>query len=88
VEYAGHLQIQAKTIAQTREKVDDLTTREREVAGLIALGKTNREIAEELVLSKRTVEKHVEHILSKLGLTNRTQIVRWKMDKRQPQISE
>ena len=63
-----------------RQKIDDLTEREREVAALIAQGRSNGEIAGELVLSKRTVEKHVANILAKLGLTNRTQIVRWAIE--------
>jgi len=57
-----------------------LTGREREVAALVGQGKTNRGIASELVLSTRTVEKHVANILSKLGLTSRAQIVRWAME--------
>jgi non-specific serine/threonine protein kinase len=57
-----------------------LTRREREIAGLIARGKTNGEIAAELVLSKRTVEKHVANIMSKLGLSSRAQIVRRVME--------
>jgi DNA-binding NarL/FixJ family response regulator len=54
-----------------------LTAREREVARLVAAGNTNRAIAGELVLSERTVEKHVASTLSKLGLTSRTQIAAW-----------
>ena len=57
-----------------------LTEREREVVALIGQGKTNGEIAVELVLSKRTVEKHVANILSKLELTSRAQIVRWALE--------
>lgn len=57
-----------------------LTSREREIASLIARGLSNGEIADELVLSKRTVEKHVANILSKLALTSRAQIVRWAME--------
>jgi NarL family two-component system response regulator LiaR len=57
-----------------------LTLREREVAVMIGQGKTNGEIATELVLSKRTVETHVSKILSKLGLTSRTQVMRWAID--------
>jgi non-specific serine/threonine protein kinase len=57
-----------------------LTEREREVVALIAQGMSNREIADELVLSKRTVEHHIAHILSKLGFTNRAQIVRWAIE--------
>jgi DNA-binding CsgD family transcriptional regulator len=50
-----------------------LTPREREVLILIAQGKSNREIAEELFISQKTTEIHVGHILSKLGCTSRTQ---------------
>ena len=67
--------------ASTSEaKPDELTRREREVAVLIAEGKPNGEIAEDLVVSKRTVEKHIANILAKLELTNRAQIVRWAIE--------
>lgn len=52
----------------------ELTTREHEIAELIAKGLSNREIAATLVISPRTAEKHVEKILTKLGLSSRTQI--------------
>lgn len=52
---------------------DPLTERESEVLKLVAKGRTNQEIAEELVLSDRTVGAHVSNILSKLHLANRTQ---------------
>jgi DNA-binding CsgD family transcriptional regulator/predicted negative regulator of RcsB-dependent stress response len=58
-----------------------LTEREREVAVLIAQGKANREIAEILVVSSRTIEKHIENILSKLGFTSRAQIAVWATEK-------
>ena len=51
-----------------------LTKREAEVAVLVAEGLSNRSIAEMLVLSKRTIDGHVEHILSKLDFTSRAQI--------------
>ncbi|MEB3371771.1 ATP-binding protein [Saccharopolyspora mangrovi] len=54
-----------------------LTRREREVAELVAVGVTNREIAARLVISRRTAEAHVENILTKLGFTSRTQIAAW-----------
>jgi DNA-binding CsgD family transcriptional regulator len=51
-----------------------LTQREREVAVLVARGLSNRQIAAAAHISERTVESHVQHILDKLGFTNRTQI--------------
>ena len=51
----------------------DLTPRELEVLSLIAQGKSNREIATTLTISEKTVKTHVGHILSKLGLADRTQ---------------
>jgi class 3 adenylate cyclase/DNA-binding CsgD family transcriptional regulator/tetratricopeptide (TPR) repeat protein len=54
-----------------------LTERERKVAVLIRQGKSNREIAEMLTVSERTVESHVRNMLSKLNLASRTQIAVW-----------
>jgi DNA-binding CsgD family transcriptional regulator len=51
--------------------------REREVAALIALGRSNREIGDQMVVSERTVEKHVENILAKLAFSSRSQIAAW-----------
>ncbi|MDN5797459.1 MAG: HD domain-containing protein [Intrasporangium sp.] len=50
---------------------DGLTTREVEVLRLLALARSNRQIAEELVVSEKTVRNHVEHIYAKIGVTNR-----------------
>ncbi|MEV0276623.1 LuxR C-terminal-related transcriptional regulator [Streptomyces sp. NPDC050610] len=61
--------------ARPRPLPNALTRREREVAGLVAEGLTNREIAERLVISRRTVDAHVEHILAKLGYSSRAQII-------------
>ncbi|HEU4784105.1 MAG TPA: LuxR C-terminal-related transcriptional regulator, partial [Ktedonobacterales bacterium] len=57
-----------------------LTTREREVAALVAEGKSNRAISDELVISERTTESHVTNILGKLGFSARTQIAAWAVD--------
>ena len=54
-----------------------LTSREREVAALVAQGLTNREIASRLVITEKTVDAHVQHILNKLGAHSRTQIALW-----------
>jgi DNA-binding CsgD family transcriptional regulator len=54
-----------------------LTPREFEVARLVARGYGNGDIARELVLSERTAENHVQHILTKLGFRNRSQIAAW-----------
>jgi DNA-binding CsgD family transcriptional regulator len=56
---------------------DVLTRREGQVAGLIAQGLSNKQIATRLVIAPRTAEGHVEHILTKLGFTSRTQIATW-----------
>jgi DNA-binding NarL/FixJ family response regulator len=58
-----------------------LTKREREVAALVAQGKSNREIAQALVISEYTVASHVSNILSKLEFSSRTQIVSWAIEK-------
>jgi predicted ATPase/DNA-binding CsgD family transcriptional regulator len=76
----------AEAIAVARNEVpvpagkisaDPLTRREREIAELVTQGLGNREIAEQLVLAKRTVDSHIEHIFGKLGFTSRTQLAAW-----------
>jgi DNA-binding CsgD family transcriptional regulator len=54
-----------------------LSPREQEVARLVARGLTNKQIGQELYVSERTAENHVQHILTKLGLRNRSQIATW-----------
>jgi DNA-binding CsgD family transcriptional regulator len=68
---------QALVDTLTGRSAGPLTRREREVATLVAQGLSNREIAAALHLSERTVESHVQHILDKLGLRNRTQVSAW-----------
>jgi DNA-binding CsgD family transcriptional regulator/Tfp pilus assembly protein PilF len=75
---------QEKPISQealTSSKYGGLSAREREVAALVAQGKSNREIAACLVVSERTAEAHVSNILGKLGFTTRAQIAAWAVEK-------
>jgi non-specific serine/threonine protein kinase len=58
-----------------------LTRRELEVAHLVGQGLSNREMAEQLRISQRTVESHVENILRKLGFGSRTQVVAWVVER-------
>jgi DNA-binding NarL/FixJ family response regulator len=75
-EVAGALLSQEET-AYGQGRGSALTEREREVLGLIADGRSNREIARALVLSEKTVKTHVSNILMKLDLSDRTQAALW-----------
>jgi len=66
-------QLAAESAAEEQPPVELLTQRERDVLGLLAQGMTNREIGERLVVSPGTVKVHVEHIIAKLGVSDRTQ---------------
>ena len=59
------------------QRSSPLSAREDEVAALIAQGMTNRQIADALVISERTAQNHVQHILTKLGFSSRSQIAAW-----------
>jgi DNA-binding CsgD family transcriptional regulator/tetratricopeptide (TPR) repeat protein len=71
--------VEHRTAAPTTdaEVTHILTGREREVARLLAAGRSNREVADTLVITEGTVEVHVKHILSKLGLKSRAQVAAW-----------
>lgn len=56
---------------------NDLTKREHEILGLVASGRTNKEVAEALFISIKTVETHKTHILDKLGLKNTTALIKY-----------
>lgn len=65
------------TLERAHDQADQrptLTQREWQIAGLVAEGKTNKEIAAELVIGQRTVDSHVAHIFSKLGVTSRARV--------------
>jgi DNA-binding CsgD family transcriptional regulator len=66
--------------ASVQRTAGPLSDREREVAVLIAQGLTNRQIGEQLVLSERTVDAHVDHIRAKLKVRGRAQIAVWVTD--------
>ncbi|MEE1743439.1 MULTISPECIES: response regulator transcription factor [unclassified Streptomyces] len=84
--HAGHVLLQPEVAGALLAQEDPgsgtgrgstLTEREREVLGLIADGRSNREIARALVLSEKTVKTHVSNILMKLDLSDRTQAALW-----------
>ncbi|MFJ3706375.1 MULTISPECIES: response regulator transcription factor [Streptomyces] len=84
--HAGHVLLQPEVAGALLAQEDTgngtgrgstLTEREREVLGLIADGRSNREIARALVLSEKTVKTHVSNILMKLDLSDRTQAALW-----------
>lgn len=66
--------------ASEEEPVEPLTPRETEVLRLIALGYTNRQSAEVLTISVRTVETHRANLMDKLGLRSRVELVRYAME--------
>jgi two-component system response regulator NreC len=68
--------------AEERERADEdpLSDREHEILRLLALGHTNQEIAGELYLSVRTVETHRAHIMQKLRISTRAELVRYALD--------
>jgi DNA-binding CsgD family transcriptional regulator len=63
-----------------KEAFGGLTERERAVVVLVAQGKSNHEIADELVVTKRTVETHINNIMHKLALSSRAQLVVWTVE--------
>ena len=71
----------ARQLTQELERAiqagDPLTGREREIAELVCAGLTNRAIADQFVLSERTIEGHMRSMLAKLHLTNRTELAAW-----------
>jgi two-component system response regulator NreC len=71
---------EAREAAET--KADPLSDREREVLRMLALGHTNQEIAKTLYISVRTAETHRSHIMRKLGLESRADLVRYALAKR------
>lgn len=77
---AGALPIPVDPGIESSTGAARLTAREREVVVLLSHGRTNREIAETLYVSPRTIETHVTNVLGKLGFTSRTQIAAWSVE--------
>ena len=71
--------VQAEVEERRRADEDPLSGREREVLKLLALGHTNQEIASMLYISVRTAETHRAHIMRKLGLSSRAELVRYAL---------
>ncbi|WP_158647627.1 LuxR C-terminal-related transcriptional regulator [Actinoplanes sp. ATCC 53533] len=77
ISYAQGQHVESAPGADAHRSDAPLTRREAQVAELIAQGMSNKQIAEKLVISQRTAESHVEHILQKLGLVSRIQVASW-----------
>jgi DNA-binding NarL/FixJ family response regulator len=75
----GARMVAAEARARREAESDPLTDREREVMRLLALGHTNQEIAKMLYISVRTAETHRAHIMQKLGLSSRAELVRYAL---------
>jgi DNA-binding NarL/FixJ family response regulator len=71
--------VAADAAAQRRAEADPLSDREREILRLLALGHTNQEIARQLYISVRTAETHRAHIMRKLNVSSRADLVRYAM---------
>jgi two-component system response regulator NreC len=76
----GARMIASEAAARRRAEEDPLSDREREVLRLLALGHTNQEIAQMLYISVRTAETHRAHIMQKLRLSSRAELVRYALD--------
>jgi DNA-binding NarL/FixJ family response regulator len=72
----------ARSTARNVASLSGLTRREREVAALVALGLTNKQIASRLSVAEKTVEMHVSNGLGKLGFTTRVQLASWAISQR------
>jgi DNA-binding NarL/FixJ family response regulator len=72
-------EVQPSPASEARPTSPRLTNREWEVARLVATGSTNDEIATRMFISRRTVEKHLDNIRSKLGVTSRAKVMAWTM---------
>jgi DNA-binding NarL/FixJ family response regulator len=73
--------VAAEAAERAAAEADPLSDREREILRLLALGHTNQEIAQQLYISVRTAESHRAHIMQKLRLTTRAELVRYALSR-------
>ena len=76
----GARMVEAEAEERERAEQDPLSDRERDVLRLLALGHTNQEISEQLFISVRTAETHRAHIMQKLRLSTRAELVRYALE--------
>jgi DNA-binding NarL/FixJ family response regulator len=74
-EFLARVRLQTKRVDSTRPVPSDLTRRELQVLNLLAEGQSQKQIADELVISAKTVAGHIQQILAKLGVHSRAQAV-------------
>ena len=77
----GARMIAADAEERRQAEADPLSEREREILRLLALGHTNQEIAKQLYISVRTAETHRAHVMQKLQLASRAELVRYALDR-------
>jgi len=78
---SGPAELMAETAISDKSKFQGLSKRERETAALVAQGKSNREIAQIMIVSEKTAETYVGRILDKLGFDSRVQIATWAVER-------
>ena len=71
---------QALAVADKQGALAGLTARELQVLRLIADGATTRAVSERLFISAKTADNHIQHIYTKLGVTNRAAVTRWALE--------
>ena len=80
MESAGARAVLDSLTPSTASSIEGLTQRELEILRLLASGKTNRGIAQALVISEKTVASHVSHIFTKIGVTSRSAATAYAYD--------
>ena len=89
VPWAQRAEAELRATGETTRKrdpstLDELTPQELQIAGMVAQGMTNKDIAARLYLSPRTIDYHLRKVFSKLGIASRTELVRHGLPQRAP----